>query len=135
MNAGRPILLEGGLEWKEMSMSPKDMDFLNVKNSAARDIALSFGVPPQMLGIPGDNTYSNYAEARVSLWEQTILPFVDNMCDALNNWLAPQFGEGITLSYDKDGISALAPRREAMWKRVKDADFLSDDEKRGMVKL
>lgn len=85
-NAGRPILLEGGMDWKEMSMSPKDMDFIEMKNSAARDIALAFGVPPQLLGIPGDNTYSNLAEARLALWEQTVLPMVQNMVDALNNW-------------------------------------------------
>lgn len=132
-NAGRPLLLEGGLEWKEMSISPKDMDFINTKNSAARDIALAFGVPPQLLGIPGDATYNNMAEARLSLWEQTILPMVDNMADALNNWLLPMFGEGLQLSYDKDAINALAPRREAAWKRVKGADFLSDDEKREIV--
>ncbi len=39
-NAGRPLLLEGGLEWQQMSVNPKDMDFLNAKNSAARDIGL-----------------------------------------------------------------------------------------------
>ncbi|MCI5125636.1 MAG: hypothetical protein D3925_14465 [Candidatus Electrothrix sp. AR5] len=63
------------------------------------------------------------------------MPFVDHVCDALNNWLVPQFGSGLALSYDKDTISALAPKREAMWKRVKDADFLTDDEKRKMVKI
>jgi HK97 family phage portal protein len=66
-NSGRPILIEGGLEWQEMSMSPKDMDFIEAKNSAARDIALALGVPPQLLGIPGDNTYSNMQEARLAL--------------------------------------------------------------------
>ncbi len=34
-NAGRPLLLEGGLDWKSMSLSPKDMDFLEARNSAA----------------------------------------------------------------------------------------------------
>jgi HK97 family phage portal protein len=70
-NSGRPHLIEGGLEWQEMSMSPKDMDFIEAKNSAARDIALALGVPPQLLGIPGDNTYSNMQEARLALWEET----------------------------------------------------------------
>ncbi|HWL04416.1 MAG TPA: phage portal protein, partial [Xanthobacteraceae bacterium] len=58
-NAGRPMLLEGGLDWKAMSLSPKDMDFLEAKHSAAREIALAFGVPPMLLGIPGDATYAN----------------------------------------------------------------------------
>lgn len=134
-NAGRPLLLEGGLDWREMSLSPREMDFIEVKNSAARDIALAFGVPPQLLGIPGDNTYSNLAEARLALWEQTILPLVGGMCDALNNWLLPHYGKGLKLCYDTDGISALAARREQVWERVNRADFLSDDEKRELVGL
>ena len=73
-NAVRPLLLDAGLEWKEMSLSPRDMDHITSKNNSAREIALALGVPPQLLGIPGDNTYSNLSEARIALWEQTVLP-------------------------------------------------------------
>ena len=137
-NAGRPLLLEGGLEWKEMSLSPKDMDFIDCKNSAARDIALAFGVPPQLLGISGDNSYSNLAEARLALWEQTIVPLVGQLVDSLNSWLLPIFGldnQEVKISYDLNSISALAPKREKLWKRINDADFLSDEEKREMLGL
>lgn len=132
-NAGRPLLLEGGLEWKEMSLSPKDMDFIASKNASARDIALAFGVPPQLLGIPGDSTYSNLQEARVSLWEQTILPLVANTADALNHWLLPLFGEGLELVPNTDDILPLAIRNQAIWDRVEKASFLTDDEKRAAV--
>ncbi|MBL4871512.1 MAG: phage portal protein, partial [Robiginitomaculum sp.] len=64
--AGRPLLLEGGLDWKPMSLSPADMDFINARREAAREIALAFGVPPMLLGIPGDNTYANYKEANLA---------------------------------------------------------------------
>jgi len=136
-NAGRPILLEGGLDWKEMSLSPRDMDFLDAKHSSARDIALAFGVPPQMLGIPGDNTYSNLAEARLALWEQTILPMLDQLSGAISQWLLPMVGGGerLVLSYDRDAISALAPRREALWSRLEQSDFLTVNEKRRAVGL
>lgn len=132
-NAGRPLLLEGGLEWKEMSLSPKDMDFIQAKHSSARDIALAFGVPPQMLGIPGDNTYSNLQEARLSLWEQTIMPLVDATVSSLNHWLAPMFGGNLTLESDTRGISALAARNQIIWDRVEKASFLTEDEKRAAV--
>jgi HK97 family phage portal protein len=132
-NAGRPLLLEGGLDWKEMSLSPRDMDFINSKYASARDVAFAFGLPPQLLGIPGDNTYSNLAEARLALWEQTILPMVDQLCDALNLWLLPHFGDRLELTYDTDSISALMPRREALWAQLEKASFLSDDEKRAML--
>jgi HK97 family phage portal protein len=135
-NAGRPLLLEGGLDWKEMSLSPKDMDFIEAKHSSARDIALAFGVPPQLLGIPGDNTYSNLQEARLSLWEQTILPLAEDYCMALNGWLIPQFpyeGGRLELVCDTDKVSALAYRREKVWERIAAADFLTTDEKRAAV--
>ncbi len=134
-NSGRPLLLEGGLEWKEMSLTPKDMDFIEAKNSAARDIALAFGVPPQLLGIPGDNTYSNMQEARIALWEETILPMLDHVIDALNNWLVPMYGDNLHLSIDKDQISALSSKRELLWSRLEQASFMSVNEKRRAVGL
>lgn len=134
-NAGRPLLLEGGLDWREMSISPRDMDFLNTKHSAARDISLAFGVPPQLLGIPGDNTYSNLAEARLALWEQTVIPLLDDISHAFNSWLVPHYGDALQLKYNLDAVSALSPRREQLWQRVKDCDFLTPEEKREMLGL
>jgi HK97 family phage portal protein len=132
-NAGRPLLLEGGLDWKEMSLTPKDMDFIEAKNSSSRDIALAFGVPPQLLGIPGDNTYSNLQEARLALWEQTVIPLVQHTVDNLNHWLAPMFGDNLELVADTSGVSALALRNQVIWDRVEKATFLTDDEKRAAV--
>ena len=129
-NAGRPMLFEGELDWKELSLSPKEMEFIEGKNSVARDIALAFGVPPQMLGIPGDNTYANMQEARLALWEQTILPLLDSLIAHLNMWLTPRFGEGLVLSYDMDKIPALNTRREAMRAGLEAAQFLTINEKR-----
>lgn len=132
-NAGRPLLLEGGLEWKEMSLSPRDMDFIGIKHSSARDIALAFGVPPQLLGIPGDNTYANLKEARMALWEQTILPLLSTVTDALNNWLTPLFDSGLSLTLDQEAIPIFADKRDAYWERISKADFLTAAEKRALL--
>jgi HK97 family phage portal protein len=131
-NAGRPMVLEGGLDWKTIALSPRDMDFIEAKHAAARDIALAFGVPPMLLGIPGDNTYSNLAEANRALWRQTIVPLVRRVTDDLSNWLAPAF-DGARLTADFEGVEALAEDRTALWARVGAADFLSDAEKREML--
>jgi HK97 family phage portal protein len=129
-NAGRPMLLEGGLDWKAMSLSPKDMDFMDAKHAAAREIALAFGVPPMLLAIPGDNTYANYQEANRVFFRQTVLPLAGRIGAALSRWLAPQFGAGLTLVPDTDQIDALAADRAALWSRVSDAPFLTLNEKR-----
>ncbi|MYZ50358.1 phage portal protein [Propylenella binzhouense] len=132
-NAGRPLLLEGGLAWQAMSHSPREMDYLEAKNNAAREIALAFGVPPMLLGIPGDNTYANYREANLAFWRQTVLPLAGRTAQALGRWLAPAFGGDLRLWYDVDEVEALSAEREAVWRRVKGADFLSEDEKRAAV--
>ncbi len=129
-NAGRPLLLEGGLDWKAMSLTPKDMDFLEAKHAAAREIALAFGVPPMLLGIPGDNTYANFQEANRALWRQTILPLAARVGTALVQWLAPQFGEELRLTIDTDKVDALAADRATLWERIASAPFLTLNEKR-----
>jgi len=136
VHAGRPLLLEGGLDWKPLSLTPKDMDFMAAKDGAAREIALAFGVPPMLLGIPGDNTYANYQEANRAFWRQTVLPLCGRLAEALGGWLGPAFaGEGgaLRLWYDADQVEALSPEREALWARVGAADFLTADEKRAAV--
>ncbi len=129
-NAGRPMVLEGGIEWKAMSLSPRDMDFLEAKHAAAREIALAFGVPPMLLAIPGDNTYSNYQEANRVFWRQSVLPMAQRIACALSYWLAPAFGEGLALAVDTDRIEALSPDRAALWERVSNAPFLTVNEQR-----
>jgi len=133
-NAGRPMLLEGGLRWQALSLTPADMDFIALKAAAARDIALAFGVPPVLVGLPGDATYANYREANRALWRQSILPLVTKILDALAEGLRPWFA-GLSLRADQDRIPALSEDRERLWAQVTAADFLSPDEKRALVGL
>ncbi len=132
-NAGRPMLLEGGLDWKPMGFSPSDMEFQKTKEAAAREIALAFGVPPMLLGLPGDATYANYQEANRAFYRLTVLPLVGKVAGALSHWLPGLVGA--TFRADLDGVPALAAEREAQWRRVADADFLSDAEKRSLLGL
>jgi HK97 family phage portal protein len=129
-NAGRPMLLEGGLDWKPMGFSPSDMEFQKTKEAAARDIALVFGVPPMLLGIPGDATYANYQEAHRAFYRLTVLPLASKVLAAMSNWLSELTGEALTLGPDLDQIPALSEEREARWRRVASAEFLTDAEKR-----
>lgn len=130
-NAGRIPILEGGLKWQQMSMSPADMDWINGKNLSAREICLVFGVPPMLLGIPGDNTYSNYQEARQALYEDAALPLLDAFLESLNHWLMPAYGEeGLELFADIDNLPALEPKREKRWLAMQNATWLTINEKR-----
>ena len=89
--AGRPLLLEGGLDWKPMSLTPADMDFVDARNAAAREIALALGVPPLLLGLPGDNTHANYKEANLAFWRLSVAPLAEKFARSLTHWLGDRF--------------------------------------------
>jgi HK97 family phage portal protein len=133
-NAGRPLLLEGGLEWKPMSLTPADLDFVEGKHAAAREIALAFGVPPQLLGIPGDNTYANYREANGAFWRHTVVPLAERAARAITAWLGPKF-PGARVGCDLDAVPALSAERDALWARLEAASFLTDEERRRLAGL
>ncbi len=141
-NAGRPLVLDGNLKWQTMSLTPADMDFVALKDAAAREIAMAFGVPPMLLGLPGDATYANYKEANRALWRNRIVPIANRLltglAHGLSGWFADENGAGCTpaplsLRVNMNHIPALAEERERLWAQVGTADFLTRDEKRSMV--
>lgn len=134
-NAGRPMLLEGGLDWKPMGFSPSDMEFHKTKEAAARDIAIAFGVPPMLLGVTGDATYANYQEANRAFFRLTVLPLVAKVSAALGHWLSAFGTEAVELKPDLDQVPALAVERDAQWARVAGAEFLTVAEKRSLLGL
>ncbi|SDE68040.1 phage portal protein, HK97 family [Paracoccus isoporae] len=134
-NAGRPMLLEGGLDWKPMGFSPSDMEFHQTKQAAAREIAQAFGVPPMLIGIPGDATYANYAEAHRAFYRLTVLPLVGRVAAAVAWFLSEHLGAEVDLRPDPDQIPALAAERDQQWRRIGEVSFLSDPEKRALLGL
>jgi len=131
-NAREPLLLEQDLEWKELGISPKDMDWIEGLKLSALQVAQVYNVPPELIGL-NPATYQNRKEARKALYTEVICPFLNRFRDALNNWLVLRFGENLLLDYNKDGIEALSEDQEALWNRVNQSDFLTLNEKRGMV--
>tara|TARA_X000001388_G_scaffold73163_1_gene64591 strand:- start:10783 stop:12921 length:2139 start_codon:yes stop_codon:yes gene_type:complete len=117
-NSGRPMLLEGNFEYKQLGLSPKDMDFLELLNLSAREIALCFGVPAQMIGIPEANTYSNMETAKLGLYEETIIPLLKRVESDLNEYLAPLYSGDIRIQYDLDSIPAMAEKRRQIYENV-----------------
>lgn len=129
-NAGKILLLEGNFEWKEMGLSPKDLDFISGKELAAKEIALAFGVPNILVGSMSSATFANYKEARYNFWEETLIPLLNVFAGELSNWLQLVFKSDLKLWYDLDSIPALSKKREIEWRKINNAEFLTQDEKR-----
>lgn len=131
-NAREPLLLEQDLEWKELGISPKDMDWTEGIKLSALQIAQAYNIPPELIGLQSA-TYQNRKEARKALYTEVVLPALYRLRDAFNNWIVPRFGDDLSLDYDKDKIEALSEDRESLWRRASTSQFLSVNEKRAMV--
>jgi len=135
-NAGEPLLLGGGMEWHPMALSPKDMDWLAGRKIAAGEIAGAYGVPLQVIPIPGEQTFANYQEARLALLEDTVIPLMDDFLDELNHWLLPMYGldqTKVQLQMNLNDVPALASRRKERWEMVNSSNLLTIDEAREAI--
>ncbi len=120
-NSGRPMLLEGNFSYQQLGLNPKDMDFLELLNLSAREIALCFGVPAQLIGIPEANTYSNMETAKLALYEETIIPLLKRVESDLNEYLAPLYNGDIHIQYDINSIPAMAEKTKQTYTNVQGA--------------
>ncbi len=119
-NTGKPLLLSGGMEWEQISLSPQEMDFLAGLNYADRKIADNYGIPFPLLS-PDAATFSNMDTARESLFEDTIIPFLESFIETFSNWLIPMFPntEGLKLCIDYSSISAYEAKNQRKTDRLK----------------
>lgn len=132
-NAGRPALLEGGMEWQSFGISPAEMEWIESQKLSAKEIAMIFGVPPELIGDATNKTYSNYQEARKALFEDTATPLVWWWVGELNNWLVPLFGKDLVLRPNFDDIAVLQEELSKLWDRVSKATWLQENEKRRLT--
>jgi len=136
-NSGKSLVLESDfhIDAKPYNWSPQEMDFIETNRELSRRISYAYGVPPQLIGIPGDSTYSNYKEARQAFWEDTLVYYLYYTRDEMNNWIFSSKNAPTFLDFDINDIPALASKREILWERAQNADFLTVNEKRKIVGL
>jgi len=127
------LILGGGLKWTQLGMTPKDADYLAGSKFNKQEICEVFGVPSQLLGIEGSQTFANFEEARYSFWLMTVLPLLDLYYSELNRWLAPEYGEDVEIFYDESDITALDYVRERKVAQALETDVLTINEKRALM--
>jgi len=109
-----PWVLGAGAKWNQMSMTPVEMDFIASRLQNKRDVAAAFGISPIFLGDLEQSSYNNMAEARKALYEDVVIPLLDDDKSTLNLKIAPLYGD-IIIAYDTSKVAAL---REDFGKKV-----------------
>jgi phage portal protein BeeE len=122
--------LEAGLKWLNLGYSPAETDWSGLLKMSTIDICKVFNVAPEIVGDSANKTYSNYQEARQSLYVEVVLPLLDFICDELNNWLAPLYPGDLLIGYDRSKIEALKEDADELWTRLNSSWEISPNERR-----
>ena len=142
-NAGKG-LIGPGLKVTEVGKSPKDMDWLKGMIQAKVAIANVCGVPPELIGIQDQKTYSNYETARRAFYEETILPYADDMFKSLTKFLGSRFQTvrggpmSVIIAVDRESVVALQENQDSKHTRIREdvgGPFITVNEGRDAVGL
>jgi len=133
LNAGKAIVLQAGMDWKQISATPKDVDWVNAMKINRRELCAVFGVPPELIGDAEQKTYSNYREARKAFYEETVIPFARLLFAGLTNGLCVEWGDDLALDFNIDAIEALQENRAEQYQYLDTAWWLSVNEKREAI--
>lgn len=135
-NAGTVGVTSGGkLSINEVGTNNKDMDFAMLQDMAKRAVALQYKVPLPLITVTA-STFNNYAEARLALYDNAVLPLADIIFGGLTELLVPRYGEDpakFKITYDMDRITALMSRRNEELKLRKELNIETDNELRKMI--
>ena len=132
-SAKKFLLLGGGLKWQQLAQTAKDVDWLLGTKLTKQEVAEVFGVPTQLLGIEGSQTYANYEEARMAFYVETVLPILNLFASELTRWLAPIYGDDVEICYDENDIQALAPMKNEKDTMLLNSQVLTINEKRAVL--
>ena len=118
-NAGNVPIIDANLDVVNIGSTPEDIKLLPLRIQAAKEICAVFNFPTKLIGID-DSTYQNAKEAKKGLWENVVIPELDEIKDGLNRWLVPKYGGGFYLDYDLNHIDAIQEDRLTRFKAIKE---------------
>lgn len=128
-NAGSWMILPSGIHANISGFNARDMDYTAGSTLLAREISISLGVPPELVGDSANKTYANAAEANKEFASHTVKPLADQLYQLLSRKLSPWYPD-VILTYDEQQIDGLRGDESAILSALTTCDFLSTNEKR-----
>ena len=132
---GKLLFMDFALKHIPLSQSQKDMAFKDITDFLSRQILLTYGVPPQLLGVSTEaNAYANYQNASQSFFENVVIPMIEDFCDDLSAYFERN-GLDFCVEADKESISVYRDIRVERMKNMDEVSFMGIDEKRDFFGL
>lgn len=103
-NSGQGGIIANNVELGSIRVgfSPSELGILESQKDAKTDICALYGVSPIIFDWNDRSTYNNKAEARKMSLTDAVIPELEILKDALNNWLLPSYSKERNLLIDYD---------------------------------
>lgn len=93
-------ILEAGLEYQQVAISQREMDYIESLKFTRDDILVAFQVPKPIVAITDQVNYANAKTATEIFLRETILPEVLNVCEMINERLVyPDFDVRLSVTF------------------------------------
>lgn len=118
-NRGKMPFLDGTeWGWVRFGLTPQELLLIETRKMNWVEICVGLGVPTELMGIQDQKTYNNYKEGKKALWEDTLIPLLDDIKDGFNTDLAPRWDDRLEVEPDLSNVPALQEDQDAKVKRV-----------------
>lgn len=127
-------VLSGGAEWKPISVSPEDAQFLQTRGMQISEIAMLFGVPPHMLGQTDKSTSwgTGIEQQSLGFLQYTLKDWIGRIEDAWSSLMA----KPLNARYDVDSMLRTdAAGRYAVYGAARTAGLMTQNEIRALENL
>ena len=108
MNAGKPLVLEGGAEWQQLTISPEDAQMLESRSFSVEEICRFFGVPPFMIGHTEKSTSwgTGIEQQTIGFQKFTLRRRLKRIEQAVSKQLlsAADRASGVTVEFNLEGL-------------------------------
>lgn len=130
-NAYKTMLLTGGMKYEPLSVTPKDLDFIESSKMNRDEIFTIFGVNKPIMGIFDDINRASAYTAEYLFAKYTLEPMVQKYVEQLNEYLVPRYGDNLWLGFEplaKEDDAALIDARDKSWNKWKTTNELRAEE-------
>lgn len=108
INAGRPLILEGGTKWESLAINPEDAQMLESRKFSVEEICRFFGVPPHMVGHTENSTSwgTGLEQQTLGFQKFTLRRRLKRIEQALEKQLltASDRARGVTIEFNLEGL-------------------------------
>ncbi len=134
---GETIVISAPVEVSMPGYSPEQLNLDKIREIPERRICAVLGIPPVVVGLGEEPTYSNYATAREAAYEAYLAPLWRLISRTFTSGLAEILG-GNRLEFDLDSVRALQEDLDKLHLRAREdyrAGLVTREEARAMLGL